>query len=110
MTFDEYQKKAKATALPYDDPILDKTIMALGVAGEAGEVAEKWKKIIGYHQGVVTEEDKIELAKEVGDVLWYLAVFADRLDLSFEDIAETNLAKLASRHKRGIIKGKGDNR
>ncbi len=110
MTFDEYQQKAIVTALPYDDPQMDKTIWALGIVGEAGEVAEKWKKIIAYHDGRITEDDKAELAKEIGDVLWYLAVFADRLGVSFEEIADNNLAKLASRHERGIIKGKGDNR
>jgi len=110
MTFDEYQAKAKTTALPYDDPILDRTIMALGVAGEAGEVADKWKKIVGYHDGVVTPEDIAELGKEIGDVLWYLAMLSDRLGLSFEEVAQTNLTKLARRHELGIIKGKGDNR
>lgn len=109
MTFDEYQKRAMDTALPYD-PALEKTIWAMGIAGEAGEVIEKWKKIIAYHDGRVTDEDRTELAKELGDVLWYIAAFADRLGLSLEDIVQMNLAKQASRKKRNLIKGKGDNR
>jgi NTP pyrophosphatase (non-canonical NTP hydrolase) len=110
MTFDEYQKKALTTSITYDDPQMDKTIWVLGITGEAGEVAEKWKKIVAYREGVVTEEDKIELSKELGDVLWYMSVFADRLGLSFDDIAKQNIEKLASRQARGTIKGTGDNR
>jgi NTP pyrophosphatase (non-canonical NTP hydrolase) len=110
MTFDEYQKKALTTSITYDDPQMDKTIWVLGITGEAGEVAEKWKKIVAYREGVVTEEDKIELSKELGDVLWYMSVFADRLGLSFDDIAKQNIEKLASRQARGTIKGAGDNR
>jgi len=110
MTFDEYQKQALTTAVHYPDPQLDKTIWVLGIAGEASEVAEKWKKIIAYRDGVITEEDKKELGKEIGDVLWYMSVFAERLGLSFDDIAKQNLEKLASRKARDVIKGSGDNR
>jgi NTP pyrophosphatase (non-canonical NTP hydrolase) len=110
MTFDEYQKKALTTSIIYDDPQMDKTIWVLGITGEAGEVAEKWKKIVAYREGVVTDEDKVELSKELGDVLWYMSVFADRLGLSFDDIANQNIEKLASRQARGTIKGAGDNR
>ena len=113
MTFDEYQKQALTTAYTdpkYKDTLMDKTIWAMGVAGEAGEVVEKWKKIVAYKGGVVTEEEKIELGKELADVVWYIAVMANSLGLSFEEIMQVNVKKLADRKKRNVIKGKGDNR
>jgi len=110
MTFDEYQKQALTTAVNSYEPLMAKTIWAMGVAGEAGEVVEKWKKIVAYKDGVVTAEDKAELAKELGDVVWYIAVFASELGLSFEDVMQVNVEKLKSRKTRGTIKGKGDNR
>ena len=110
MTFDEYQKLAMTTKIA--DPVVkvDRAVLALGVAGEAGEVADKYKKILGYFDGELTEENKRELGKEIGDVLWYLATFAESLDLSFDDIAEQNLEKLADRKKRNIQRAEGDNR
>lgn len=110
MTFDEYQAQAPATAIHHPDPQMDQTIWVLGIAGEAGEVVEKWKKIVAYKDGVISNEDKQELAKEVGDVMWYMALFADSLGLSLQDIATQNLEKLASRKARGTQKGSGDNR
>lgn len=113
MNADNYQKRAITTA--YTDPkyvntLMDQTIWAMGVAGEAGEVVEKWKKIVAYKEGKVSPEDLDELAKELGDVIWYVAVMAHSLGLSLDDIMTRNLEKLASRQKRGVIKGKGDNR
>ena len=110
MTFDEYQKQALDTAITNPDPLMDKTIWAMGVAGEAGEVIEKWKKIVAYHAGELTDADRSELGKEMGDVVWYIAIFAHSLGLSFDDLMEQNLTKLADRKKRGVQKGKGDNR
>lgn len=110
MTFDEYQNQAPATAIHHPDPLMDQTVWVLGIAGEAGEVVEKWKKIVAYKDGVITEEDKQELAKEIGDVLWYMSLFADTLGVSLSDIAAQNLQKLASRQARGTQKGSGDNR
>lgn len=113
MNIDEYQKQAITTA--YTDPkyvntLMDQTIWAMGVAGEAGEVVEKWKKIVAYKEGKITQEDLNELTKELGDVVWYVAVMAHSLGLSLDDIMSKNLEKLASRKQRGTIKGKGDNR
>lgn len=113
MNADDYQKQAITTA--YVDPkhvdsLMEKTIWAMGVAGEAGEVVEKWKKIVAYKEGKITQEDLDELAKELGDVVWYIAVMAHSLGLSLDDIMSKNLEKLASRQSRGTIKGKGDNR
>lgn len=110
MTFDEYQKQALTTLISHPDPLMDKTIMVLGISGEASEIAEKWKKIVAYRDGVLTDEDKQELGKEIGDVVWYLSVFADMLGLSMNDIASTNAEKLASRKARDVLKGAGDNR
>ena len=110
MTFDEYQKLALRTAKHHPDPLMNKTVWAMGVAGEAGEVVEKWKKIVAYKEGVVTKEDLGELSKELADVVWYIAVLADSLGLSFDEIMQRNVEKLADRDKRGVIKGAGDNR
>lgn len=110
MTFDEYQKQALKTAVTNPDPLMDKTIWAMGVAGEAGEVVEKWKKIVAYHEGKFREDDLAELEKELGDVVWYIAVMAHSLGLSFDTMMEKNLKKLADRQNRNVIKGKGDNR
>lgn len=110
MTFDEYQKQALTTAANDYEPLMAKTIWAMGVAGEAGEVVEKWKKIVAYKEGKISEEDLAELAKELGDVVWYIAVMAHSLGLSFEDIMQRNVEKLKSRKARGVIKGAGDNR
>jgi NTP pyrophosphatase (non-canonical NTP hydrolase) len=110
MTFDEYQKQALTTAHNTYEPLMEKTIWAMGVAGEAGEVVEKWKKIVAYKEGKVSDEDLNELAKELGDVVWYIAVMAHSLGLSFDDVMQRNLEKLQSRKARNVIKGAGDNR
>lgn len=110
MTFDEYQKQALTTLIRHPDPIMDKTIAVLGIAGEASEIAEKWKKIVAYRNAQITPEDKRALGKEIGDVMWYLSVFADMLDLSMDAIAKENYEKLLSRKARGVQKGEGDNR
>lgn len=115
MTFDEYQKQALTTDSfsvegkpALNDPSYISKI--LGLAGESGEVAEKYKKIIRNQDGVINPEDRHELVKELGDVLWYCAVLAKYLDADFEEVAAQNLKKLADRKKRDVIKGKGDNR
>lgn len=110
MTFDEYQKQALTTAHNTHEPLMEKTIWAMGVAGEAGEVLEKWKKIVAYDNGEITQERKDELAKELADVVWYVAVMAHSLGLSFDDIMQRNVEKLKSRKARGVITGRGDNR
>ena len=103
MTFNEYQKLAKSTAVYPDGYKM--VYPTLGLTGEAGEVAEKVKKYI--RDGTACRDD---LKKELGDVLWYLSAIASDLDLSLEDIAQTNVEKLKSRLKRDKIKGSGDNR
>jgi NTP pyrophosphatase (non-canonical NTP hydrolase) len=110
MDFNEYQRRALTTASSTGDEFKDLLHWVLGINGEAGEVAEKLKKIIRDKNSEISQADKDELSKEVGDVLWYLAVFAEHLGLSFQDIAQANLDKLQSRKKRGVIGGSGDNR
>jgi NTP pyrophosphatase (non-canonical NTP hydrolase) len=110
MDFNEYQKKALSTVISHGDYLKDTMHWVLGINGEAGEVAEKVKKIIRDKNGVVSEQDKEDIAKELGDVLWYLAVFADQLGFNFEKIAQDNLDKLQRRKANGTLSGSGDNR
>lgn len=110
MTFDNYQKAALTTALSTHDNVKDLAHWVLGIVGESGEVAEKVKKIIRDNNAEFTDEAKQELAKELGDILWYLAVFADYLGVSFEAVASANVEKLRSRQLRGALRGSGDNR
>ena len=110
MNFNDYQKQALKTIISTDDELKDRLHWVLGINGEAGEIAEKAKKIIRDKQGVMNDQDREDFGKEIGDVLWYLAVFANHLGLSLEDVAQTNLEKLASRQKRGKLTGSGDNR
>jgi NTP pyrophosphatase (non-canonical NTP hydrolase) len=110
MTFDDYQQAALTTALKSGDTLRDLAHWVLGVSGESGEIAEKVKKVIRDSDGIVSPELSKELAKEIGDVLWYLAVLADHLGVSFDEVAELNKAKLQSRKDRDVLRGSGDNR
>lgn len=110
MTLEEYQKQALTTVIQTDNEFRDLLHWVLGINGEAGEIAEKMKKIIRDKNGELSDKDKQELAKEVGDVLWYLAVFAHNLGVPLEEIAQANLDKLQSRKARGVLQGSGDNR
>jgi len=109
MTFEEYQKKSRNTAIY---PKLGSNFIypVLGLVGESGEVAEKIKKVLREEQGIITSEKKEEIKRELGDVLWYLSQIAAELDLSLDDIAQTNIEKLQSRKLRGKLCGSGDNR
>ena len=113
MTFEEYQKESRKTAIYpalYPDQRPNIVYPTLGLTGEAGEVAEKVKKILRDEKGAVSEEKRAEIAKELGDVLWYIAQLATELDLSLGEIARLNLEKLASRKDREKLSGSGDNR
>ena len=109
MTFDEYQEKSRETAV-YPDQGSNFVYPTLGLVGEAGEVAEKVKKIIRDNGGELDEEHKEALAKELGDVLWYLSQLATELKVSLNDVADINIKKLQDRHQRDAIKGSGDDR
>ncbi|BAW00858.1 MazG nucleotide pyrophosphohydrolase [Thermus thermophilus] len=108
MTFEEYQKEAQKTALYPEAYRL--VYPALGLAGEAGELANKVKKVLRDHGGRLREEDREAILAELGDVLWYVAQVATDLGESLEAVAQANLAKLRSRKERGRLGGAGDNR
>ena len=109
MTFEEYQHLSRKTAL-YPNVGENFVYPTLGLAGEAGEVAEKVKKILRDENGKVSDEKKEEIKKELGDVLWYIAQIATEMNLSLDDIASGNIKKLYDRLERDQIKGDGDNR
>jgi NTP pyrophosphatase (non-canonical NTP hydrolase) len=108
MNFNDYQSLASTTAIyPSSVKLIYPT---LGLCGEAGEVAEKMKKLFRDSQGDVTEDFKTALKKELGDVLWYLSAVASDLGLTLEEIAVANYEKLQDRQNRGVLHGSGDNR
>jgi NTP pyrophosphatase (non-canonical NTP hydrolase) len=109
MDFSEYQTLSRRTAT-YPHAGEDMTYPALGLCGEAGEVAEKIKKTIRDDGGVLTEDRRDALARELGDVLWYTAQLATEAGLELERIAQDNLDKLLSRQERGVLRGSGDER
>jgi NTP pyrophosphatase (non-canonical NTP hydrolase) len=109
MDFSTYQRRSRRTAT-YPQAGDNKLYPTLGLCGESGEVADKVKKVIRDRKGVFDQEVRQGLALELGDVLWYVAQLATELDLSLEEIAEANLAKLASRAARNVIGGSGDQR
>ena len=109
MNFNEYQQKARQTAI-YPNKDNNFIYPTLGLVGEAGEVAEKIKKVIRDNNGIITQEKKEEIKKELGDVLWYIANLAYELNIDLEDIAEGNIEKLFSRMERDKVHGDGDNR
>ncbi len=82
----------------------------LGLVGEAGETADKIKKVLRDKDGIIDEHDKLEITKELGDVLWYVASIARYLNVSLEEVARLNLEKLEGRRKRNLLHGEGDNR
>ena len=109
MTFKEYQLESRKTAL-YPNVGQNFTYPTLGLAGEAGEVANKIKKIARDQAGVVSEANREDIKGELGDVLWYVAQLATEFNLDLEAVAQKNLVKLFSRLDRGQIGGNGDNR
>ena len=110
MSFDDYQKKAIVTNLRKDDQFKELMQQVLGLADESGEVLGKVKKWIRDDNADFEKLDRENLKKELGDILWYIAVVADDLGLSLDNIASYNIEKLASRQKRGKITGSGDDR
>jgi NTP pyrophosphatase (non-canonical NTP hydrolase) len=109
LTFSNYQDVAKTTAL-YPNVGKNPFYPTLGLAGEAGEVANKVKKIMRDTDGEISSEVRDDLRKELGDILWYVSTLATELGLSLEEIAQGNLDKLKKRMEEGKIKGNGDNR
>lgn len=109
MNFNEYQIKARETAVY---PNIGNCLYypALGLAGESGEVAEKVKKMYRDDAGILTPERKDAIKKELGDVLWYVAMTAFECDLKMDEVAEFNIDKLHKRKVEGKLHGSGDNR
>ena len=105
---DMYQQVAKTTAIyPREQAIIYPT---LGLTGEAGEVANKVKKIIRDGTNKNNESLVQEISSEIGDCLWYISVLADDIGVKLSDIANSNLEKLENRKKKGTIHGSGDDR
>ncbi len=108
MTLNEYQQHAIETAIyPDDRRIIYPT---LGLTGEAGEVADKVKKVIRDAREEFTAEKRLEIVKEIGDVLWYCAALSRDLGYDLDAVAQMNVDKLRSRMERQKITGSGDNR
>ena len=106
MNINTYQQHASETAI-YKDKLIYPT---LGLAGEAGEIANKVKKILRDNSGNLQESVREDLICELGDVLWYIAALATDLNFELSEVANKNIEKLNSRKNRGTIGGSGDNR
>ena len=109
MDFKTYQTKARITA-KYPNLSSNYIYPTLGLVGEAGEVAEKVKKVIRDKNGVFDEKSKTGIKKELGDVLWYISNLCAEFDFSLDDVALQNLEKLKIRAAKGQISGSGDDR
>lgn len=109
MNLNDYQTAALRTAAPKEkkDELFH---LLLGLCGEAGEIAEKAKKIIRDKKSDFSQFDRDDLTKELGDVMWHVAVLAAYFDIPLDEIGEKNIAKLADRYKRDMIGGSGDDR
>lgn len=109
MELSDYQRRSRETAV-YPGRGESLAYPALGLCGEAGEVAELVKKALRDEGGRLSDQRRELLAKELGDVLWYLAQVATEAGLDLGAIAAANLEKLASRAARGTLHGAGDDR
>ena len=109
MHLNAYQQAALRTAAQKDKPN-EVFHLLLGLVGETGEIAEKAKKIVRDRDSDFSQWDLADLKKELGDVLWYIAVIADYFDVALDDVARLNLAKLADRQNRSMLGGSGDDR
>ena len=110
MDFKEYQKESAKSDM---NIIINESNLAyytLGLCDESGEVAGKIKKLYRDYKGELTEEYKKEIAKELGDVAWYLTQLCTKLGLTLEEVAQMNIEKLRNRMDKGKITGNGDNR
>lgn len=107
LTFNTYQEDAAE----YDrSQGLGPMYYALKLNGEAGEVAEKVGKLFRDRGGVLSDAYRLDIAKELGDVLWYTARLAAWVGYSLLQVAALNLMKLADRAARNVLHGSGDNR
>ena len=109
MDLNHYQKESRKTAL-YPNVGINAVYPTLGLVGEAGEVADKVKKILRDKNGIFDKDTKDAIKYELGDVLWYISQLSSELGYELEEVAYANLQKLNSRKVRGKIQGNGDNR
>ena len=107
--FNKYQVEARKTAIY---PSLGENLWypALGLAGEAGEVCEKVKKLYRDDKGLISTQKRGDVCRELGDVLWYVSNIASELGINLSIIVEGNLIKLQSRASRDKVHGSDDNR
>lgn len=122
MDFKEYQKLAKETAIYLDkfkliyERLPEPVMKYLGLSytanglGEVGEIQGKVKKILRDQAGVITDANREDLKKELGDVLWYVAAMCSELGLDMDEVAQGNIDKLFDRKLRDKLTGSGDNR
>lgn len=107
MNFNDYQKQTSLTAkYPKEQAV---NYCTLGLVGEAGEIANKIKKVIRDNKPI-DEAFKEDMKAELGDVLWYVARLSDEFGIKLDDVASYNMSKLLDRLKRNVIQGSGDNR
>jgi len=108
MQANKYQEWSEKTAIyPKDENL---TYVALGLAGEAGEVANVVKKMIRDDNGVLLQEKRDKLVAEMGDVIWYMARMCAEIGTTLEEVMQQNHDKLEDRLARNVIKGSGDDR
>jgi NTP pyrophosphatase (non-canonical NTP hydrolase) len=110
MTFDEYQILALRTNLKKDDKLMELLQQVLGLGDESGEVLAIFKKWIRDDNADFEKLNIESIKKELGDILWYIAVVANDVGLSMGEIADLNIKKLADRQNRGVLGGSGDKR
>ena len=108
MTFNEYQEKSLITAIYPTNYKIVYPVLALN--GEAGEVAEKIKKVLRDNNGNFSKDKCQEIAKELGDCLWYISAIANDIGYSLDEIAEMNINKIVNRQQNNQIHGNGDDR
>ena len=104
MKFEEYQEIIEDFAVyPRDNELAAISYLALGLNGEAGEVADQVKKAI-RNDGHINDERREKIIEELGDVLWYLTRIAIEFDASMADIAVNNVEKLQNRKRLNQLK------
>lgn len=111
LTISEYADQAAETAdYPYRHAEGPAPYPFVGLSGEAGEVAEQFKKLLRDDDGFLTDERREKIIKELGDVLWYVAAICDEIKVDLQEVARRNVEKLADRAERNVIRGEGDDR
>lgn len=105
---DEYQQKIEQFVIYPREHAYN--YLALGLASEAGEVAGVVKKVIRDNDGWFSDEAKLALLKELGDVIWYVSTLASEIGVDMSEILAENYYKLEFRASRGMLGGSGDNR